>query len=208
MSNKEIFSKIYKNEEWGGQGDTPLSGPGSSLWYTEQLRSAFPGIIEQFNVKTLFDAGCGDLTWMGTLVDTLDIKYIGADVVDFLIEKNRAKFPNLDLRVMDITVDPLPQADMMLCRDCMFHMSFKDIYATLNNFLRSGTPLLFTTCHDTPAENVNITTGGYAELNFKKHPFNFPDPVFSINDTLPSFVKRNVCIWTRDQIITALKNLT
>ena len=205
MSNKDIFSKIYKNGEWSGPGNTPLSGPGSSLWYTERLRSAFPGIIDKFKVKTLFDAGCGDLTWMSTLFDSLDIQYVGADVVDFLIEENRVKFPNLDLRVMDITIDPLPQADMMMCRDCMFHMSFEDIFRTLNNFVKSNIPLLFTTSHDTPAENVDIQTGGFAELNFLKKPFCFPEPIFSMDDTVPPFEKRSVCIWTREQVIAALK---
>ena len=205
MSNKEIFTQIYTNRIWGGTNDSPLSGPGSAVWYTENLRSQLPKILQSFGVKTLLDAGCGDLTWISTIFEDLNINYIGVDVVEFLITEHQKNYPNHHFEVLDITVDDLPRADMMMCRDCMFHMSFEDIYRTLNNFVKSEIPLLFATSHATPAMNVNITTGGYAELDFFKKPFCFPKPVFALDDTHPAFVKRNMCVWTREQVAEAIK---
>jgi len=38
----------------------------------------------------------------------------------------------------DITSDPLPRADVILCRDCLVHFSLADAQAAIGNFARSG----------------------------------------------------------------------
>jgi hypothetical protein len=45
----------------------------------------------------------------------------------------------------DLTRDPLPKVDLVLCRDCLVHLSFDDIYESLDNLRRSGSMLLLTT---------------------------------------------------------------
>lgn len=205
LHNKEIFSVIYKNKSWVGSELDPLSGPGSSLEYTQQLRAQLPAILKHFKVETLLDAGCGDLTWMGTLLDTLDVKYIGVDVVDSLIESHKTKFPLIEFHVKDITTDTLPAADMMMCRDCLFHLSNDDILKTLHNFLSSNIRYMFTTSHVVGHENYDINTGSFRRLDLLQSPFNFPMPLFSLDDTFSYHPERTMSIWSRDQIASTLK---
>lgn len=201
LSNRDIFSDIYKNEVWSlGNPATPQSGPGSSVEYTENLRAQLPAILKSFNVKTLLDAGCGDLTWMRLLLNDLNIRYIGVDVVESLIEKHKIDFPEVEFHVKDITTDSLPSADMMLCRDCLFHMSYDDILKTLRNFVNSNTPFLFTTSHITNDSNFDIATGGFRLLNLMASPFDFPEPLYTIYDTHDHHPPRNMAIWSREQI--------
>ncbi len=119
QTNKDIFSNIYSNKEWNSGNDRaePSSGPGSSLEYTEKLRTNLLIMLLRFNVKTFLDAGCGDLTWMSTLLNKINTKYIGVDIVEMLIDSHKKNFPSIEFHVNDITVDPLPAADMMMCRD-------------------------------------------------------------------------------------------
>lgn len=199
--NKEIFENIYKNRRWNGSNPNgPLSGSGSSLEYTEKLRINLPDILKKFNVKTLLDAGCGDLTWMSVILEDINVKYIGVDVVETLIEKHKKKFPHIEFHSMDITVDKLPDADMMLCRDCLFHMSDEDLFKTLRNFLSAKIPYIFTTLHVTNQKNRDIQTGGFRRLNLLDHPFNFPTPLYTIDDTYAHHPPRNMSIWSREQI--------
>jgi hypothetical protein len=205
LTNKDIFSDIYRNEVWShGNPTIPLSGPGSSVEYTENLRAKLPYILKTFNVKTLLDAGCGDLTWMSLLVNDLDIKYIGVDVVESLIEKHWTDFPDIEFHVKDITTDSLPSVDMMLCRDCLFHMSYNDLFKTLHNFVNSHISFLFTTTHITRDFNFDIATGGFRLLNLMSEPFNFPEPLYSMYDSYAHHPPRNMAIWSRDQVISAL----
>lgn len=201
MKNKDIFSSIYENQVWSLRDpNVPLSGPGSSVEYTEKLRSHFPDILERFNVKTLLDAGCGDLTWMSLLLKDINIKYIGVDVVESLIQNHRNNFPSIEFHVKDITSDTLPQADMMLCRDCMFHMSYEDISRTLHNFVNSNIKFLFTTTHVTNEPNRDIITGDFRLLDLLKFPFNFPEPLYIMDDTYAHHPQRNMAIWSREQL--------
>jgi hypothetical protein len=204
--NKEIFENIYKNRRWNGSNPNgPLSGSGSSLEYTEKLRMSLPSILEKFNVKTLLDAGCGDLTWMSVILDDIKVKYIGVDVVETLIEKHKQNFTNIEFHSMDITVDKLPAADMMLCRDCLFHMSNYDLFKTLRNFLSADIPYIFTTLHVTNQINYDIQTGEFRKLNLLEDPFNFPTPLYTIDDTYAHHLPRNMSIWSREQIEKVLQ---
>lgn len=204
QQNKEIFSNIYKNKSWIRTIEDPLSGPGSSLEYTENLRARLPSILKYFKINVLLDAGCGDLTWMGTLIETLEVKYIGIDIVDSLIEEHKRKYPLIEFYSKDITSDTLPVADMMMCRDCLFHMSNIDIFKTLHNFVNSKIPYLFTTSHVTDFENYDIATGGFRLLNLRKTPFNFSTPLFSMDDTFEDHPERKISVWSREQIATIL----
>jgi hypothetical protein len=54
---------------------------------------------------------------------------LGADIVKDLIDINKKKYENEKIKFMklDIKYDKLPDSDLMICRDCLFHFSNKDI---------------------------------------------------------------------------------
>ena len=76
----------------------------------------------------------------------------------------------------DITRDPLPRADAILCRDCLVHLSFENIAAALANFARSGSPWLVTTTFPELKANKDCEDGDWRALNFELAPFNWAPP--------------------------------
>jgi hypothetical protein len=173
---EDIFLDIYTNNSW----DDPesASGHGSTLARTEVIRSELPNLLESVGAKSLLDAPCGDFNWLRH-VDLGDIEYTGADVVTEIIVRNRRMYggERRNFVVLDITSDALPNVDVILCRDCLIHLSFEHIQAAVDNFKASGSTFLLTTTQTTVWENTNTQTGGWRPLNLLLPPFNFPEPL-------------------------------
>jgi hypothetical protein len=184
-SVEERFNKIYSTNYW--LDDESRSGTGSSLRSTENIRVHLPKIIKKFKIKRLFDAPCGDFNWMPQVLKGVEVDYIGSDIVEDLIvknkknEKNNIKFIKLDIRI-----DKLPEADLMVCRDCLFHFSYEDIFKFLDNFLTSDIEYILLTSHlntEDKFENRNIVTGDFRKIDFFLKPFNFEkNYIYSFED--------------------------
>ena len=110
----------------------------------------------------------------------LDLKqYLGGDLVPEIVSQNKKKYEN-DVRkfkLIDITKMKLPKMDVILCRDCFIHFSFKDIFLSLNNFRKSKSTYLLCTTFINRQKNRNIFTGGWRTINLQRPPFNFPKPI-------------------------------
>jgi Methyltransferase domain len=180
-SREAVFSEIYYANAFGGTES--ISGPGSSLEQTEAIRQEIPKIIEELNVKSLLDAACGDFHWMKEMNLHID-KYIGVDIVPDLIESNREKYSSdgKEFVILDIVKSCLPSVDLILCRDCLIHLSFKDIFSTVENFCRSNSKYLFTTTFIKQLNNVDIKTGRVRPINLSLPPLNFREPLRIINE--------------------------
>jgi len=184
-SVEEKFSKIYTTNYW--TDNESRSGTGSSLKSTENIRAHLPKILEKFNIKKLFDAPCGDFNWIYQVLKSVEIDYLGSDIVKDLIvsnkkyENNKIKFSKLDIRV-----DKLPASDLMICRDCLFHFSYKDIFLFLNNFLSSDIKYILLTSHlntEYKFENKDIITGDFRKIDLFSKPFNFEtNYIYSFDD--------------------------
>src|SRR5436305_694619 len=181
-SMEKIFSDIYLNNSWA---DTEsVSGRGSTLARTGVIRRELPALLASVGEKSLLDAPCGDFNWMRH-VDLGGIKYLGADVVQQLIEQNRFLHGgrSRDFVVLDITSDEVPRADVILCRDCFIHLSFKHTRAAITYFKRSGSTFLLATTHTTVRENTDIESGRGRYVNLHLPPYNFPEPLRLITES-------------------------
>ena len=89
---EERFSYIYHNKHW--QSGQSLSGEGSEISYTENLRKQLAYIIKDYNILSIVDAPCGDYHWMKELRKKSDFTYAGFDIVEELIIKNISQFSN------------------------------------------------------------------------------------------------------------------
>ena len=170
-----VFSEIYHTNAW--RDPESVSGRGSTLARTQVIMSQLPLLLQELRAETLLDAACGDFNWMRH-VDLGRVNYIGVDVVSDLIRRNRQLYHD-ERRTfveLDITKDPLPQADVVLCRDCLIHLSFRSIAAVLTNFKRTGATHLLCTTHTTVNENVDCPDGSWRNVNLELPPFNFPAP--------------------------------
>lgn len=205
---KSVFTEIYKYKYWGS--DESVSGPGSTLDHTENLRSNLPKLFEKFSIRSIFDAPCGDFNWMRHFLKECDLKYIGGDVVSRLIKANNSKYRNSKTKFihLDLINAPFPKCDLMICRDCLFHLSFHDIKSVLKNFIDLEIPYLLTTTHVNCGdfENKDIATGDFRRIDLFSIPYYFSkDVLFRIEDWKSPLPKREMCLWSREQIIQATK---
>lgn len=177
---KERFTYIYDKGIWVDGDDTPRSGLGSSLNATRELREKLPGFLDAIGAKSVLDLGCGDFTWMAAISLKQDVT--GADIVPSVIEANKVRFPNHTFICADATCDELPKADVIICREVLFHLSFADGRRLLENVRRSGAAYLLTTSEDSTFINSDIRSGDYRPLNLRNRPFGLPAPIATIGD--------------------------
>ena len=206
-SIEDRFTTIYTDNYWGDKES--VSGYGSTLRYTKQLREQLPAVLERFGIKTIFDAPCGDFNWMPSVLAGRDLNYIGADIVKPLIDALNAKHraDRVTFEHLDLTADPFPAADLWLCRDCLFHLSQADTKRALQRFVESNIPYLLTTTHKNAGEfqNVDIKTGDFRFIDLFASPYNFPtDVLFRTDDYHAPEQPREMCLWSREQILHAL----
>lgn len=197
---KTRFDAIYRTGVWQhGDDTTPGSGQGSSLASTGSLRQVLPSLLVELKAETLLDVGCGDFSWMQHLAAEVD--YIGIDVVETVIEKNRELFerPGRRFSALDATVDDLPDADVVLCREVLFHLSFEDIHKLLRNLLSKNRRWLILTSDRQTLFNSNIPTGDFRLLNLEARPFGFPPPRHEIDD-YAVFPRRIIGVWDAMQL--------
>lgn len=177
----KIFQEIYKYNRWSD--NETVSGGGSRLDRTVEVRETLPALLAGLGVRTLLDAGCGDMNWLSTL-DLGNIEVQACDIVPELIAINSAGFSTKKRKFLlaDITVSPLPQVDLILCRTVLFHLSFANVQKALTNFTVSGSTWLLTTTHPHHMQNIDIQDGQWRRLNLRAEPFNLPEPLQSFRD--------------------------
>jgi len=130
------------------------------------------------------------------------IYYIGMDIVEDFSRDNRMKYGSSRRRFVtgDITKDVLPPADVMLVRDCLFHLPYLHVFKFFRNFFKCDIPNLLATTHP-KATNTDIARPGmFRHINLCRTPFNLPAPKEIIADHLPGKVERVVAHWTAAQI--------
>ncbi len=199
---QEKFYTIYKTNHWRDKDS--VSGTGSNLEQTRVLISKLPQIIEKYEVTSFLDIPCGDFFWMSRVNFPETVKYIGAEIVSEIINKNKEKYSNTDFRVLDIINSSLPKVVMVFVRDCLVHLPYSEIFKAIKNIKSSGSILLVTTNFMERGENTDIKLGDWRPLNFMKAPFNFPNPTETILEDCQEFngqfKDKAICVWRLNDI--------
>ncbi|MDA9403584.1 class I SAM-dependent methyltransferase [Bradyrhizobium sp. CCBAU 45389] len=176
------FERIERTNLWGAANS--VSGLGSEDPATAAIRDALPPLLQRLGVRSLLDAPCGDAGWIGRM--KLGLDYTGIDIVPSLIAANNERAARGELSgrfcVRDITRDVLPPADLILCRDCLVHLSFDNISRALRNFRASGARFLLVTTFPEWDDNRDCEDGDWRALNMMRAPFNWPSPRELINE--------------------------
>ena len=175
-SLEKAFSEIYRTNAW--QDNESVSGRGSTLERTKIIRSQLPSLLQELHAESLLDAACGDFNWM-QYTNLGATAYVGVEVVPELVRRNRSLYetPRRTFKLIDITRDQLPTADVILCRDCLMHLSFRRIRDTISNFKRSRATYLLCSTHISVIENIDCRDAAGRPLNLMMRPFNFPPPL-------------------------------
>lgn len=176
------FERIEKTNLWGAVSS--VSGLGSEDLATAAIRSALPPLLQRLGARSLLDAPCGDAGWIGRM--RLDLDYTGVDIVPSLIQANNQRVARGELigrfLAADITRDALPHADVILCRDCLVHLSFDNIARAIANFRAGGARFLLATTFLEWDANRDCEDGDWRVLNMEKAPFDWPAPSGLINE--------------------------
>jgi hypothetical protein len=187
----ERFTDIYINNKW--MDKESKSGRGSTIKATEIIRKELPLLFERYDIKKLIDTSCGDFNWMKLIVNKLEY-YKGLDVVKKLIDVNNEKYSTdkINFEYNDIIKNfnfNKNDYDAILCRDTFVHLFFDDIHKSLNNFKNSGIKYLIMTHYNEYEKNYDFDVEHNLEeynmwrpINFTIEPFNFPNPLYSIEE--------------------------
>jgi hypothetical protein len=185
LRKRSIFEKIYRDNLWGDAESR--SGTGSGLAATEKIRSGLLDTIQRLDIRTIVDAPCGDYYWLSTVDLSRNLTwYQGFDIVPQLIEQNKSRYATdkISFQATDLIKQVPPRADLILCRHLLIHLSFDDGLRVLRNFKRSGSRyLMITNQPDAQSNEKIIFTGSYRPVNLRLPPFNFPQPLCSIDDS-------------------------
>lgn len=197
-SYEDIFARhaqLYRHYR-----DESISGPGSSLNQTQELRERLPLLLQDLGVRSLIDAPCGDFNWMRHVRLGLD-QYTGVDIMTDVIADNQWHHGSPGRRFMraDLMRSVLPRADAILCRDLLPHLSYADIMEVLDSFKRSGATYLLTTTFTGPRPNRETAAGAWRTLNLTLPPFNFPEPkrviVEKCSEDGGTFGDKSLALW-------------
>jgi len=169
---KEAFENIYRRGDWINSSGGTESGPGSSLECSKQYLTFLTQFVRNNNVVSVLDIGCGDFNLMRHF-DFTGIKYLGIDLVDFVIESNRIKHQseNVQFQCVDILNDVIDVSryDLVVIKDVFQHLDNTTISRLLNK-LKDANCILIT--NDYTTQNCDCSIGGYRPVNLCIDPFN------------------------------------
>lgn len=200
--SQETFLKIFRENKWGDKHS--VSGTGSNSEQSKVIVQALPALFSSLGVRTFLDLPCGDFYWMKD-VDLTGIHYTGGDLVPELVKQNQEKFgsDHIQFSRINLLVDRLPQVDLILCRDCLVHLSFAEGLRALRNIGASESTYLLTTTFPSHPDNRDILTGGWRTLNLQAPPFSLPPPLQLINEgcmEAPDVADKSLGLWKIEDI--------
>jgi len=187
----ESLKKWRKNKRKGFP-----CGKGSTVEITEPIRKFIEKSIVDYNIKSISDAACGDYSWM-SLVNKHGSSYVGYDINDQMI--NELKYKDVSFKVFDITKTILPKTDLIICKDCLIHLTTEDGVKILRNFKKSGSKYLMTTTFDSIKKNSELDRMSYSKqygfrrINVKIAPYNLGSRLGKVKD--PVYDGKYFCMW-------------
>lgn len=161
--------------KWNGGGSETVCGGGSTQTNSRNFRGLLRFIINQYDIHTITDLGCGD----GNIYkgfDFEDTDYLGYDIED------RPTNP-LTTKVLDIVNTHYRKSDLIICRDVMIHLPSAMCVRILESAARAAPYLLASTFLCSSNENrITEPSFGYSELNLALQPFSLGDPILLTNE--------------------------
>ena len=203
----QVFTRIFEHNV--GRAPESRSGAGSHLAATANIRQALPELFRRYRIRSVVDAPCGDLKWMASLLPEIDL-YTGVEVVPQLVDDNRARYgtPRVRFIERDLSAEPPPAADLVLCRDCLVHLPTSLAVQALRNIAVTKARYLLTTTFPRTAANRDVLTGAWRPLNLELAPFRLGTPLESISEYDPEssdeFADKTLALWSVDDVRATL----
>lgn len=169
---EDVFTKIYDTGVWGGKG---FSGSGSQIENARIYVSFLQDFLDQNGIHSVVDMGCGD--WQFSQhIDWGNIQYFGYDVVKSIIDRNQQLYqtPTIQFFQANGVSDDLPEADLIVCKDVLQHLSNADIQVFLGQLYKYKHCLITNDVDPKTltSKNRDIVCGETHTVDLTKPPFN------------------------------------
>lgn len=177
LSDEAMHERMAKG--WrGGLTDGTVCGNGSTMQNTRNAREWLPRICAALDIKTVCDAGAGDLHWIKRVDWQVD--YRAFDLIPRLPE----------ITQIDITRDVLPPCDLILCRMVLNHLDEPRICMALENFRESGKYLAAT---HFAGDELPKRSPQFTRLDLRHAPYNLGEPLSMVQDGAEDICK--LALW-------------
>lgn len=167
------FEDIYRGNLWNGT--ETRSGPGSGTIATRPIIRPILDIVAELGVGSVLDLGCGECFWQPELPG-----YLGLDVSPYAIRSARTRHPGRRFEVWNVA-DPLPDADLVMVRDVLQHLSAETVGLILARIRETAAGWLLASTYE-DGSNEGMTDGGFARPDLTAYPFGLADPEVLIPD--------------------------
>jgi hypothetical protein len=184
MKMKETHKHYY---ELALKSGSPLCGEGSVASSVIKVGTVdyINSLIIRYNIKSISDCPCGLYeNWVYLLdLPTKGITYIGYDINDLAIKRNIVKYPDIHFVEFNMCEQVLPKSDLIICRDCLFHLPNNFVTSALNNFKLSKSTYLLATeqrwlRHNSELSHQELADeSGNKPINLEINPFNLGNPL-------------------------------
>lgn len=170
-----VFSRIYQGNLWNGT--ETRSGPGSNRAPTTRVSEALLALVAELGISSVVDVACGEGYWQPELPG-----YVGLDVAPEAIEAARQFHPDREYRVHDAR-SGCPQADLVICRDALQHLSLRDGSRMLAAIRESGSTWLLASTY-VGGTNGSGPSGRYVyfEPDLEAAPYSLPPALRLLRD--------------------------
>lgn len=182
--SKKIFQKYYDNYLSEKKFDSGSGGSGSDTKIAS-FSHILTEIIEEKDIKSIVDAGCGTMRWQKPFLETIDpVEYIGIDTCESIIRENTENFPDLTFIHAALEEADIPKnKDLIICRDVLMHLPLDITKQILIKFKESGAKYLAIGSFITRTPNQNIEIDDFYNIDITQEPFNMTDFVESYSET-------------------------
>jgi hypothetical protein len=193
-SSADRFTEVFEQRMW--RSEESASGPGSdrssrSVTHCIDLLHRF---TQELDLKSIADAPCGDFNWMPAFLDQHpEVDYVGYDVVPAVIAQNRQRHPGRRFETLDLAREVPAQADLVFCKDLVNHLYDRDVWAALENMVKSGAKYLMITSN---RGSVNTELDGSRadasrHLDLEAQPYSLPKPIYG---------DHYIALWRREDV--------
>lgn len=168
---EKSFTNVYETCFWGSNNNdkyTGSSGPGSELEYNKDEYIPFiKNWIDNNNIKSVVDLGCGDFKCGKSIYDDLNVEYTGYDVYKKIIDYHNTNHNDKKYNFIHLDIlgdkEHIKCADLCILKDVLQHWKLQDIYTFLDYIIENKKfkYVLICNCCNQMTDDIELNTTGH-----------------------------------------------